>query len=466
MAGPTLSLLDVRASGPEIVVTWSVDRYVFTTTYWYDFDLDELHALLDGAQFDRVLFHIALFEINKGASLRPERLDLGRWTPLLTPELAELWQTVLYNVWAQWRWEHDDPWYQGPALPPTTARPEMVTPVSRAVDAGSALVFCGGGKDSLVALDLLERAGVPYSSFVYSSSTYGRAAEQHRLVGDLLRKATPQRVHRQWIYDDFADTPILDMWDATPARSLTAAETPSSLFASLPVVLRHGYQHVVLAHERSANTGNVVWDVTGEDVNHQWGKSLAAEQLLDTYVRNHLVPDFSYFSILQPVHDPVIFSMLRRRLDAVPLTHSCNVRKPWCRRCPKCAYVWINYKAWLPWPTFEPLFDGENLLDVPENQLYFEQMLGLHDHTPFECIGQIAETQLAFAMARARGLTGVAMETFSSRVRARDWVAVADPLLAVADDHRIPAPLAGPVLGLMRDAADDARRYIGSMLAA
>lgn len=468
MAGPTLSLLDVRATGPQIVVTWSVERYVFTTTYWYDFDLHELDAVLDGEQFERLLFHIALFEINKGASLRPELLDLGRWTPLLTPELAELWQTVLYNVWGQWRWEHNDPWYRGPALPPISASAAASAPASpsaRTVDPGAALVFCGGGKDSLVALDLLERSGVPYSCFVYSSSIYGRAAEQHRLVGDLLRKATPQRVHRQWIYDDFADTPILDVWDATPVRSLTAAETPSSLFASLPVVLRHGYQNVVLAHERSANTGNVVWDVTGEDVNHQWGKSLAAEMLLDAYVRDHLVADFSYFSILQPVHDPVIFSMLRRRLDAVPFTHSCNVRKPWCRRCPKCAYVWVNYKAWLPWSTVDPLFDGENLLDAAENQIHFEQMLGLHDHTPFECIGQVAETRVAFAMARARGLTGRAMDTFSSRVPEQDWLAVAKPFLAVSGDHRIPASLTAAVVDLMRDAAADARRYIDSIFA-
>lgn len=461
MTGPTLSLLGLRGTDRQIVVSWSVDRSLFTTTYWYDVDLDELQGRIGSHDFERLLFHIALFEINKGASLRPVRLDLGRWTHLLTPELAELWRTILFNVWGQWRWEHNDPHYTGPELPPATAGGE--SPIERSVDPEAALVFCGGGKDSLVAMDLLERAGIDYSAFVYSSSIYGRADEQHRLIGDLLHKSTPQRVHRQWIYDDFLDTPVLELGEGR-VHSLTAAETPSSVFASLPVVLTDGFQHVVLAHERSANRGNLVWDRTGEEINHQWGKSLAAERLLNTYIRRNLVEDFSYFSVLQPVYDALIFSLLRSRLDAVPFTHSCNVRKPWCRRCSKCAYVWINYKAWLPWSVVDPMFDDENLLDVPENQLNFEQMLGLHDHTPFECIGQISETRLAFALAQGQGLVGRAMETFASKVPVEDWVRVADELLTVSDEHEIPGSFADPLLRRMRTAAAEGRAHVRSVL--
>ena len=63
-----------------------------------------------------------------------------------------------------------------------------------------------------------------------------------------------------------------------------------------------------LSHEASANAANLEWN--GEPVNHQWGKSWAAETLLDHYVREHVLANVHYFSVLAPVHDEVIFELL------------------------------------------------------------------------------------------------------------------------------------------------------------
>jgi hypothetical protein len=35
----------------------------------------------------------------------------------------------------------------------------------------------------------------------------------------------------------------------------------------------------------SADAGNLLWERTGEQVNHQWGKSLGAELLLNSYIQ-------------------------------------------------------------------------------------------------------------------------------------------------------------------------------------
>ena len=121
---------------------------------------------------------------------------------------------------------------------------------------------------------------------------------------------------------------------------------------------------------------------------------------------DELVAGLSYSSVLKPVHDVLIFRALAESLDAVPATHSCNVAKPWCLSCAKCAYVWLGYQAFLPAATNRATFGDRNLLDDPANQLWFEQMLGLADHTPFECIGQIDEARLAFELLRRRGVTG------------------------------------------------------------
>src|SRR5262249_20596157 len=161
----------------------------------------------------------------------------------------------------QWRYENDRPDYLGPRFATVENAP---SPMRR--EGRGTLLFCGGGKDSLVAARLLERAGATFDSYVYSHSIYGDAEPQHRLIDGLLAHLAPQKRWRATIEADFL------------RPGMVAAETPSSIFGALPVALAGGHARLVLAHERSANAPNLVWH--GEAVNHQWGKSLAAEQLL------------------------------------------------------------------------------------------------------------------------------------------------------------------------------------------
>jgi hypothetical protein len=461
-----LRLDEITNDRHQICIRWSVADKRFETTYWYD--SVDLHALERMAPriFDNILFHIALFEINKGTSLKPREVDLGKWNSYLTQDLAALWSEVVRRVWAQWRYEHDDPGYVGPTLPVASST-GCQEPLERDLRVNKYLSFCGGGKDSLVAARVLDASKTAYDTFVYSNTVYGRAEPQFTLIARLLAHLQPRSVHRQWVFDDFVEAPIVELEPELGVKLLTSAETPSSIFASLPIVLAHGFTHIVLAHERSANVGNLIWSATGEDVNHQWGKSFEAEQLLNAYIQKHLISDFTFFSLLQPVHDALIFAMLRDSTDAVPTTHSCNIAKPWCMRCPKCAYVWINYKAWLPWDVVDPIFGGANLLDFPENQIHFKQMLGLSSHTPFECIGQIEESQLAFAMADKRGLTGAAMDMFKEYVSTdRDWVSSALPFLKVYDDQNgIPEPLKKVVVPLLKQYSQTAEAHIRGLFA-
>lgn len=375
---------------------------------------------------ENIYFHIAAFDINKIASLRPAVLDWGPFSNLVTQDFSDLWKQIFRNVWAQWRWENDDPHYAGPDFEPTaeqsaTEQPPIgqpspapsVPPATQVTPGETTLLqFCGGGKDSLVSMKLLERAQIPFDSFTYSSSIYGLAGAQHDLIDTLLDKCAPLKVRHQWIFEDFLDSPVLHLHGDISAQSLTAAETPSSVFAALPYALQHGYTNLSLGHERSADTGQVFWEKTQEDVNHQWGKSLEAEVLLNTYIKQHLVSNVSYFSILKAIYDVLIFNLLRKDADLLPYAHSCNVAKPWCKKCPKCAYVWLSYMAWLPTEQVDAIFDDTNLFDLPENQETFKQLLGLDGRLPFECIGQVGECQLAFELCRRKGLSGQALDRY------------------------------------------------------
>ncbi len=452
----------VLRSRHQVGLVYGIDDLRFETSYWYeDVDLLGLEAAFGSAFMDRLYFHMLILEAGKLVSLRPAALDLGVQARWYTPACERMWRRVVHQVWGQWRYLHDDPDYRGPEILGT---PVDEDPRPVAVPAGpvETLAFCGGGKDSLVSARLLERIGEPYATFGYSNSCYGRASAQHALIDRLVRCGAGTGHHRLRVIDTFADAPGRQVYRAI--RDLLAAETPCSLFAALPMLMQHGYRTMVLAHERSANTGNLVWERTGEDINHQWGKSYAAERLLNDYIRTELIANASYYSLLQPVYDTAIFNLLRPDQDLIGATHSCNIAKPWCGRCPKCAYVWLNFMAYLDTERVRQTIPG-NLFEVEENQRWFYEMLGLGEHTPFECIGQIEEVRLAFELCRCKGLTGRAMDLYCRHFPTLDTGPILDRFLTVdMAQSAIPAGLAERLRPVLEEGARQGRQYITDLL--
>lgn len=461
--GKTVRLLAITHARRQLSMRFAVDAMQFSTSYWYDtVDFYALRAKYGEDAIDNVLFHIAAFEINKLCSLRPDHLDWGPFADFVTAEFEALWREIFVHVWAQWRFENEDPFYKGPDF-----RVSENHHARCRIDQGPqprVLSFFGGGKDSIVAARLLSRVGARYDTLSYSSSLYGTHDAQHRLTDGLIRFCHPGAHRRQWVFDDFLQSPVLTHGDHISAKTLTSAETPSSIFAALPYVLQHGYSHLCLAHERSADTGQTFWENTGEDINHQWGKSYAAEKLINDYVANNLIQNVQYFSILKPIYDVIIFAMLRDHLDAVPFTHSCNIAKPWCKRCAKCVYVWLNYLAYLPADVVIPMF-GENLFDIEENMLIMRQMLGLEAHMPFECIGQMDEVKLAFELCRSKGFHGKAMDLYVQDVPKPNIAETIDRYTTVDATHAsIPAALRPAVMACLNEAAIRARADIEDAL--
>jgi UDP-N-acetyl-alpha-D-muramoyl-L-alanyl-L-glutamate epimerase len=158
---------------------------------------------------------------------------------------------------------------------------------------------------------------------------------------------------------------------------------------------------------------------------------------MNGYIQQHLLKNFAYFSLLQPLHDVFIFQLLSRELEYVPLAHSCNIQKPWCKKCPKCAYIWLNYMAYLPEKLVNQIFDNVNLLDLPENQLHFQQLLGFGSHSPFECIGQVEESQLALHRCYLKGVRGNAMKWYHELYEV-DFDQIVEKFTSVATHVGIP----------------------------
>jgi len=294
-------------------------------------------------------------------------------------------------------------------------------------------------------LKLLERAGLPFATLGYAHSVYGNAARQHELLDRVGGATARTRAERQWIVDDFLDAPV----HLRGAR-MHAAETPASVFAALPLAAVRGYKALVVGHEASANAANLVW--RGEPINHQWGKGWEAEQLLDSYVRSLI--DVRYFSILAPIHDEVIFELLARDAPLAALTHSCNIAKPWCGACPKCAYVWLQFAAHLPHDVVARTFNGVNIGEQND----FRALLGLTEHTPFECVGSAPEARLALALAHQRGALGPTLAALARSLRPPE---IPRAFVEVLDRHGMPPEVAQKIMPLLHEAAADAARRLG-----
>ncbi|KAK1857476.1 hypothetical protein I4F81_000093 [Pyropia yezoensis] len=443
----TLAIERVDVSRHQLAISLRVHTLSFRTSLWYaDVDFDALAAAHGEGAVEALVFHIAAIEAAKLASLKPAHFDLGPYRHRHTVAFEAMWRAVFDGVWAQWRYEHNLPGYPGPAFTsnpvdagvqpkrggegadhrngsgcgggggggaaavPPPAPPPPSSPVATipppVMDGVTVAAFCGGGKDSLVTAKLLEGAGVPYASVAYAASVYGRAAPQHALLDKLLDTCAPASRHRLWMHDDVMDAPVVALHPELNVHSITAAETPLSVFAALPLALARGYSLLLLGHEASANVGNLVWAATGEAINHQWGKSAAAEAVLNTYIRKHLLRGVGVSSLLAPIHDPLIFYALNAHPRGLAATHSCNVAKPWCGACPKCVYVWLGYMAFCPPAAVGHVFGGRNLADAPSSVPHLRALCGLTAHTPFECVGQVGEARLALELGVRRGAVG------------------------------------------------------------
>ena len=112
-----LLLEDIRAQKHQLSALFSVDGYRFSTTYWFDtVDLNALEARFGAEQMQNIYFHIAAFEINRLCSLRPKVVDWGGYSRFVGEDFQNTWLEIFRNVWAQWRFENDDPEYFGPQM--------------------------------------------------------------------------------------------------------------------------------------------------------------------------------------------------------------------------------------------------------------------------------------------------------------------------------------------------------------
>ncbi len=261
------------------------------------------------------------------------------------------------------------------------------TPAPEALKASAfhgadALVGYGGGKDSLVAMDIAEKA--------VATPRFFRVA---------VHKTEPTVIERpddgMFRVDRFIDPALI----AANEKGALNGHVPITAMNSLIALLAAkalDVKAVIFANERSADEGTALVD--GKPVNHQFSKTFEMEKLIHGAV-SAKSPDLpAYFSLLRPVSEVWI----ARHLAGLPQHHrtfmSCNRNfrigndgpLTWCGECPKCAFTYLLFTPFLEREALVDIFRS-NLLDKASLAPIYEELVGLKPVKPWECVGTVEE---------------------------------------------------------------------------
>ncbi|TDC45467.1 hypothetical protein E1258_30335, partial [Micromonospora sp. KC207] len=246
----------------------------------------------------------------------------------------------------------------------------------------------GGGKDSIVSLEALRRAGLDPVPFSVNPNHVIVAVNE---ASGLAPLSARRRID-----------PVLFDLNAAGARNGHIPVTAINSLIAVATAVLNRLGPVVMSNERSASDPNLVWN--GHEINHQWSKGVEAEGLLRAALAEHAGLTEPYFSLLRSLselHIARLFAEIDRYDDVVT---SCNAAfklrdasERWCRDCPKCRFVFLAMAPFMPRERVVRIFGGDLLADETQIPGYRE-LLGVDGHKPFECVGEVEESVVALSL--------------------------------------------------------------------
>lgn len=308
----------------------------------------------------------------------------------LSKEMQEWWKKLYFNGlgeffyqnkiqatqedFLQFEFEEDTPSATTLSYPHINDNQRVIVPI-------------GGGKDSVVTLEALrkERQIIPFiinprGATLDCARIAGFPGEEDIVV--LHREIAPQllELNKQGFLNGH-----------TPFSAMLS-------FYTLLVSYGTNTREVALSNESSANEPTI----PGTKINHQYSKTLEYEEDFRYYVKTFLNDCNHYYSHLRPYTELQIAEMFARHPQYFPVFKSCNAgskENKWCCNCSKCLFAYIILSPFIDNDTMVRIF-GEDLLDKPELQQFFDELRGVAPNKPFECVGTIDEVNQAIGMIR------------------------------------------------------------------
>ena len=300
------------------------------------------------------------------------------------------------------------------------------------------IVPVGGGKDSIVSIEALKSAG--YSPVLFSVGLPRPIKETIEISGlpSILvsRQISPNLLNLNE-RSEFYGT----LNGHVPVTGIIA-------FILMASAVLYDFSDVALSNERSANVGNTEKD--GRIVNHQWSKSIEFEKAFRQLTAN-ILPDFRYFSLLRPLSELAIAAAFAQTKKYDLIFTSCNKAfkldkdkrlDRWCANCDKCRFVFLALAPFMEKEQLVKIF-GRDMLDDLSQSRGYEELLGLSSFKPFECVGEIEESALAFLMLsdKPEWRNDAVVKALSAKVCQRykeKQNSLLEKIFSVAEDHLIP----------------------------
>ncbi len=253
-------------------------------------------------------------------------------------------------------------------------------PPDETVLSESCIIPVGGGKDSVVTLEILKDTDaipfilnpIPASERSVKTAGYKYFIRAERKIDPVLLE-----MNRKGFLNGH-----------TPFSALLA-------FVSAATALIHGKKHIVLSNEGSANEGNAVLGKI--NVNHQYSKTFEAECDIRNYFKKYISKELNYFSILRPLNELKIASIFSGFKEHFRSFRSCNVggrEDKWCAKCPKCLFTYIILSPFINAKDMKCIFGSDLYHDTTLEDTFF-QLTGLDGIKPFECVGTYEEIRAA-----------------------------------------------------------------------
>lgn len=373
---------------------YSLDDEVHFTeelTFPKGYTLPAIRNTLDDALFGlHLIGGISYFK-----TCLPKKMEIRSGS--LSKEQAEFWNTVYENGLGEFFFRNKIDFRGRIDFPFDEKMQHSKFNIRNSDTHGKALVPIGGGKDSLVTIELLKKEGVDITLFRLGS---------HPLITKMA---------------DIAGCPLLtvertldsQLFELNKQGALNGHIPISAYLSWLTVVtsILYGFDSIIMSNEKSANEGNV--EYLGKEINHQWSKSEEFEKMFQTYLHEHVSPSISYFSLLRPLSELQIAKLFAGFPKYFEYATSCNANwtilqsgpegpRPWCGACPKCAFAFAILGAFISKEQLLSMF-GKNLFNEDALITFYRELLGLEGFKPFECVGTVAETRAAFTLMHKTG---------------------------------------------------------------
>jgi len=367
---------DIDDAGISMTFDFSIDGLSEFHPTWYIPRINKIEEV-DSSLLDEMVFSLGMVElisywkiacpptvIIKDRKLTAEQINW--WKKLYWGGLGEFYYTNGIQ-------ESIDNFMMIDCQSDTPSNPPKVTTTN--LFSGSTpkvLIPVGGGKDSVVSIELL-RQNADVNCYVINS----RGATDATVEVGGLKDHT--------IYAKRTlDKNMLDL----NAKGFLNGHTPFSALVAFSTIIAgylNGLSFVALSNESSANESTVA----DSYVNHQYSKSYEFEEDFRYYERTFIGSGVYYFSFLRPLAELQIAMLFSKFKKYHGIFKSCNVGSKqdiWCGHCPKCLFVYIILSPFLTLEELDNIF-GKRLFEDETLMEDFDKLCGILPEKPFECVG-------------------------------------------------------------------------------